>query len=278
MDEMKEFVTKVRSIDPKATGSPLQTYEASLQMQKGYQQASIYALFVIVFLLFFDFRSIKDTFLALTPMLLGMAQTFGIMGLLGIPLNPANMIAIPLILGIGVDYGVHVIHDYRTQKGRYRLNPSTAGSVLITALTTITGFACLLIASHRGLQSLGRVLVIGMTCSVYCSVVLLPAILTWWTRNREEEIGETLSTSSAHTVQESAHDKTEVIESHFDRIHGIRSATYPFEPNCKESVPHQNEEYDSQVFSMYPPEKEQPDNPDDTSSTKTKRLKRRNVA
>lgn len=185
MEEMKEFVRKVRDVDPKATGSPLQTYEASLQMQKGYQQAGVYALFAIVFLIFFDFRSLKYTILAMVPMLIGMGQTLGIMGLLNIPLNPANTILIPLILGIGVDYGVHVMHDFRSQSGPYRLNASTASAVLITSLTTIIGFGSLMIASHRGLQSLGRVLVIGMGCTIFCSIVLLPAFLTWWTRKRK---------------------------------------------------------------------------------------------
>ncbi len=269
MDEMKEFVRKVRDIDPKATGSPLQTYEASLQMQSGYQQASIYSLFAIIFLLFFDFRSLRDTFLSLVPMLIGMVQTFGILGLLGIPLNPANMIAVPLILGIGVDYGVHIIHDYRTQRGRkYRLNSSTAGSVLITSLTTIIGFGSLMIASHRGLQSLGRVLVIGMSCSVYCAIVLLPAFLTWWTRNLEEVEVETVSASE----EESLHN-TELFQSHFDRIHGIETATHTFV-----QTPEGTEEFDSQIFSLYGEAQAAADQPEETSSTKTKRLKRRSVA
>ncbi|MGL6194707.1 MAG: MMPL family transporter, partial [Thermoguttaceae bacterium] len=186
MDEMEQFVKKVRDIDPKATGSPLQTYEASLQMQRGYQNASVYAFFAIVFLIFFDFRSIRDMILSLIPMLCGMVQALGILGLLEIPLNPANMIAIPLILGIGVDYGVHVVHDFRQQSGKYRLSASTASSILITSLTTIIGFGSLMIASHRGLQSLGRVLVIGMSCSLFCSIVLLPALLTLLTRKRQE--------------------------------------------------------------------------------------------
>lgn len=185
MDEMKEFVRKVRDVDPKATGAPLQTYEASLQMQRGYQQAALYAFFAILFLIFFDFRSLKATLLAMVPMFIGMLQTLGIMGLLDIPLNPANTIVIPLILGIGVDYGVHVVHDFRSQSGPYRLNPSTASAVMITSLTTIIGFGSLMIASHRGLQSLGRVLVIGMSCSLFCSIILLPAILGWLTRNRQ---------------------------------------------------------------------------------------------
>lgn len=186
MDEMEVFVKKVRSIDPQATGSPLQTYESSLQMQRGYQTASIYALFAITVILLIDFRSLKDTLLALSPMMLGLAQMLGFMGLLGIPFNPANTIAIPLILGIGIDDGVHIIHDYRLQKGRFRMTASTASSVLIVSLTTIVGFGSLMISSHQGVQSLGRVLVIGVTSCLFSSLVILPAFLVWWSHRREE--------------------------------------------------------------------------------------------
>ena len=269
MDEMKEFVRKVRDIDPKATGSPLQTYEASLQMQKGFQQAPLYALLAIVFLLFFDFRSLRDTVMAMVPMFIGMVQTFGVLGLLGISLNPANMIAIPLIMGIGIDDGIHIIHDYRAQKGkRYRLNPSTAGAVLITSLTSIIGFGCMMIASHRGLQSLGRVLVIGMSCCLYCSVILLPAFLTWWTRNEAETEADTEVEETAQAAWEETLAGT--TESHFDRIHGIQ-ATDPLPVSGEE-------EYDSSVFPFYSGERTTEENSDGTTSTKTKRLKRRSVA
>jgi len=273
MDEMKEFVRKVRDIDPKATGSPLQTYESSLQMQAGFQQASIYALIAIAFLLFLDFRNLSDTFLALLPMFVAMAQTLGILGLLGIPLNPANMIAILVILGLGMDDGVHIIHDYREQRGKkFRLNPSLSGSIMITSLTTSIGFGCLMIASHRGLQSLGRVLVIGMSCCTYTSIILLPAFLGWWTRNQAE------AEVDAEEMSQTVWEEPEVFESHFDRIHGIRAKTDSLTSNSGEKIPYGNEEYSSHVISLYQEERAASDNPDETSSTKTKRLKRRNVA
>ena len=119
------------------------------------------------------------------PLGLGMLQMFGIMGILNIPLNPANMIVLPLILGIGIDDGVHVMHDFRRQSGRYRMSPSTASAVLITSLTTMVGFGSLMIAGHRGLQSLGRVLTIGVSCCLFTSLIMMPALLVWLTRNRQ---------------------------------------------------------------------------------------------
>jgi len=217
--------------------------------------------------LFFDFRSLRDTLLAMSPMFVGMLQTLGILGLLGISLNPANMIAILLIMGIGIDDGIHIMHDYREQKGkRYRINSSTAGAVLITSLTSIIGFGCLMIASHRGLQSLGRVLVIGMTCCLFTSIVLLPAFLSWWTRNQAE--AETDTEEAAQPVWEES--LTEAVESHFDRIHGISAETYP--------ISYGSEENDSPAFTLYQEEQGTGETTGETSSTKTKRLKRRSVA
>jgi hypothetical protein len=139
-----------------------------------------------------------------------------------------------------------------------------------------------MIASHRGLQSLGRVLVIGMCCCSYCSIVLLPAFLSWWTRNQADASSE--SEEMVQTVWEEP--PTEVIESHFDRIHGVQTKA-DSSPNSVESIPYGAgepipygmEEYDSHVFSLYQEDQAASDeNPDDTSSTKTKRLKRRSVA
>jgi len=184
MAAMEQFVRDVRRIDPMATGNPLQTYEASRQMKRSYEQAAIYALVAVLLVLYIDFRSLRHTFLAMVPLGLGMLQLFGVLGLLNIPLNPANMIVLPLILGIGIDDGVHVVHDFLRQRGRYRMSASTASAVLITSLTTMVGFGSLMIANHRGLQSLGRVLTIGVSCCLVTSLVMLPALLVWMTRNR----------------------------------------------------------------------------------------------
>ncbi len=186
MEEMKKFVSAVREIDPGATGSPLQTYEASLLMQKGYVTAAMYAFIVVVLLIFLDFRNVKDVVFAMIPMSVGFLLMFGILGWLNIPLNPANMIVLPLILGIGIDDGVHLMHDYRARRGAFKISRSTALSVLTTSLTTMIGFGSMMIASHKGLQSLGRVLVIGVGCCMLTSLVVLPALLSFWSKNEKE--------------------------------------------------------------------------------------------
>lgn len=186
MDKLEHFVRDVRTVDARATGKPLQTFEASRQMMECYKQAAVYALIVIAVLLMFDFWSIRDTLLGMLPLSLGVAQMFGILGLLGIPINPANIVALPVILGIGVDNGVHVVHEFRRSQGRYRLSNSLANSMLLCSLTTIIGFGSLMIADHRGIESLGRVMVIGTCACFWNAFFFLPSVLGWITRHRAE--------------------------------------------------------------------------------------------
>ena len=176
-ESLKKFVKDVRSVDSSATGNPLQAYEASLEMKKSYEQAALYSLAVILVVLWLDFRSLTYALLAGLPLAIGMAQTLGLMGLVGIDLNPANLIGIPLILGIAVDYGVHIVHDALERPGPYSISASTANAVLVDALTTILGFGALMVASHKGLESLGRVLTLGVTTCTFTSLVFLPVVL-----------------------------------------------------------------------------------------------------
>src|SRR5690606_36526569 len=116
MDSLAQFVRQVRSVDGHITGHPLQAYEASHEMYESYQQAALYALVAIFALLYLDFQNVRHSLLAMLPVSLGLLQLFGLLGALGQPLNPANMIVLPLILGIGVDNGVHVLHGYRRRE------------------------------------------------------------------------------------------------------------------------------------------------------------------
>jgi hopanoid biosynthesis associated RND transporter like protein HpnN len=198
-ESLKRFVHEVRSVDPTATGNPLQAYEASLEMKRSYEQAGLSAIALILVVLWLDFRSIRYSLLAVLPLLLGVVQMLGLMGLVGLDLNPANLIGIPLVLGIAVDYGVHVMHDFLERPGPYRMSASTANSVLVDALTTILGFGALMVASHRGLESLGRLLTLGVTCCTFSSLIVLPAVLTWLrpAYHADDEVAETADLADA---------------------------------------------------------------------------------
>jgi predicted RND superfamily exporter protein len=126
-----------------------------------------------------DTKNLRDTLLAMSPPLIGSIMSFGIMGLLGVDLNPANLIALPLVLGIGVDDGVHLVHDFRAKTGRrYEMSASTMNAIVLTSLTTIGGFGSMMIAAHRGLASLGLVMSVGVGSCLFVSLVPLPAMLT----------------------------------------------------------------------------------------------------
>lgn len=188
IDTMRQFVAQVRSVDPNVTGNPIQIYEASQQMRRSYEHAALYALLGIFPVVFLTFGTLGATLLAALPLVATMAQMFGLMGILDIPLNAANMIGLSLMLGMGMENGVLIIQDYLGQRGRYRMGASTGVAVVLNTLTTLVGFGVLMIADHRGLQSLGRVLTIGMTCCLFSSLVILPTLLAWLTRRRKPEV------------------------------------------------------------------------------------------
>jgi predicted RND superfamily exporter protein len=129
-------------------------------------------------LLVLNSRAVMFTMLALVPPVLGGLLSYGVLAALGISFNPANLILLPLILGIGVDDGVHVLHDFHSQPNNYRLSPSTMNAIVLTSLTSMIGFGSMMIAAHRGLYSVGLVLVIGVGSCLFVSLVPLPAILT----------------------------------------------------------------------------------------------------
>jgi len=188
LDGMTQFVRELRTVDQRATGNPIQIYEAGRQMKQSFLQAALYASLVIVPLLWFDFRNLRHTFWAILPLLLGMVQMFGLLGLLNIPLNLANMIVLPIILGIGIDNGVHIVHDFLQQGRKYRqMSPSTCMAIVINSLCNMVGFGSLMIASHQGLQSLGRVLTIGMGCILANSLVLPNLLLLYQQRQNRQK-------------------------------------------------------------------------------------------
>jgi uncharacterized protein len=187
MERLERFVRSVESVDAHVTGHPVQTYYASRHMQSSYLRAGLYALVAVLILLWIDFRSLAHSLLAMVPLVIGFATMCGCLGWLDIPFNPANMIVLPLILGIGVDHGVHLVHVWRQQRGRFVLGDATTVAVLLTASTTTASFGALILARHQGLQSLGQVLTIGVTTCLAASIVFFPSLLSWLTRNRPIE-------------------------------------------------------------------------------------------
>ena len=183
---LQQFTSSAQTVDPESTGKAFRTLEGLQQMKSGFEWAGVYALIAIVLVLALDFRRSSGVLLALFPLVAGIVFTLGLMGLCGLALNPANMIALPLIVGVGIDNGVHVLHDYRARDRRraYRVGAATGRGVLVAGLTTVLGFGTMLIARHEGMASLGLALTIGVTCCMVAALLLLPAVLNLRDRRR----------------------------------------------------------------------------------------------
>ena len=178
------FVRAVQSVAGDDTlGPPVQIYESSLLIQREYIRAATYAVVAILVILLLDFRSILDTIAAMLPVSIGFLGAFALMGLFGVPLNFANIIVLPLIFGIGVDAGVHVVHRWRLEPmgSPAGLSGGTGRGITLTLITTMIGFGSMAVAEHRGIRSLGFVMVAGLAVTLVACVTVLPAWLRWRT-------------------------------------------------------------------------------------------------
>jgi hopanoid biosynthesis associated RND transporter like protein HpnN len=187
----EEFVLALRralnpdGVDkPVITGSPVQLYEYTTLLKRSYEQAALYSLAAIVVLVFIHFRSITSIGLTLLPVGIGSLWLAGMMGWLGIPLNPANIMTLPLIIGIGVTNGIHILNRFAEERTPSILAKSTGKAVLVSGLTTIAGFGSLAFAKHRGIESLGYVMATGVATCMFAGLTCLPAILNLMTRRK----------------------------------------------------------------------------------------------
>ena len=132
-------------------------------------------------LLWLLWRRISDVLLVLTPLILSSLLTCATMVLLNLPFNFANVIVIPLLLGVGANSGIHLVHRSKhvASSGEELLATTTARAVFFSALTTAVSFGTLAFSSHRGMASLGIVLSIGMILTIVCTLCVLPALIEW---------------------------------------------------------------------------------------------------
>jgi len=176
---MQRFVDQVRAAEPNATGGPVEWLESGRAIVHSFSQAFAYSAIAITLLLLVLLRSVADTLLVLIPLSLAGLLTVGGAVLFNLPFNFANVIALPLILGVGVDYGVYIV-----QRGRAAANSDinllqtgTARAVLFGALITVANFGNLALSSHPGTRSMGLLLTVGLSMTVLCALVLLPSLL-----------------------------------------------------------------------------------------------------
>lgn len=173
----ERFVAELRSVSPKVTGTPVQLLEYTTLLKDSYVEAAWYALAAIMALVLFHFRSFVCVGLALLPVLLGVVWLAGFMVWMGIPFNPANIMTLPLVIGVGVTNGIHILNRYAEEHSPSILSKSTGKAVIVSALTTIAGFGSLILAEHRGIESLGYVMAVGTALCMAAALTVLPVTL-----------------------------------------------------------------------------------------------------
>ncbi len=175
----RSVVDAVRSLVPQATGIPVVHIEASATVVRSFQLAFVYALSMVFVLLLIFLRDVRDCLIVLIPIVFAATATAGLTVLFDIPFNFANLIALPLLMGVGVDSSIHVVHRMRAAPPRDGLlhATSTARAVYASGLTTIASFGNLAFATHVGMSSMGKLLTLGLVVSLLATLVLLPALL-----------------------------------------------------------------------------------------------------
>jgi len=179
-DALQRFTRAVRTIAPNATDAPVTILESGRAIVTAFKRASLYALIGISLFLLLVLKQRTDVILILTPLMLAALLTAAAAVIAGIPFNFANIIILPLLLGIGVDYGIHILYRFRTETatGQGILRSSTARAVFFSALTTIVSFGSLSFLSHRGTASMGKLLTVCVCFIILCTLIILPAFLT----------------------------------------------------------------------------------------------------
>jgi len=173
------FLSTILRYVPNGTGSPVIMKEMIDAIGSEGVKAFLISLIAILVLLLIDFKSIKTTLISLIPLLMSAIWLFGLMGLFDIEFTIINVIGFPLLVGIGIDDGVHIIHRYR-REGKAKLSYSISSigkAILLTSVTTMLGFGSLLSSDYRGYIGLGLVVSIGIGLCFITSVMLLPAII-----------------------------------------------------------------------------------------------------
>lgn len=174
---LKQFVKDILDSYPKVFGLPIGDVTSGQAIVDAFIEAFSGALAMIVLLLLVVTRCLKTTILIVTPLLLAALLTGAFNVWLHNPFNFANIIVLPLLLGMGVDSGIHIVHRLQHQEDRNRLlQTSAARGVFYSALTTLCSFSSLAFNTHAGTASMGLLLAIGISLTIVCSMLVLPAM------------------------------------------------------------------------------------------------------
>jgi len=180
-EHLAGFVRAIRAVDPDAIGDPVLGFEHMQAMRTAYKKAGLYAAVGLLLLVFLTFKEVEASLLALIPLVLGSLWTLGFMGAFQVKFNLANLIVLPLIGAPGIEGGIMVLTRYREERATRKLPlplpKGTGRAMAFSALSTMVGFGSLMISRHRGIYSIGLLLMVGVGCILLASVTTLPAVL-----------------------------------------------------------------------------------------------------
>ena len=175
------------AVAPNAGGSAVTIVATSDTIIGSFRSAAISALIAISIILFVALRRIRDVSMVLAPLLLSALMTVIVAVALPLPLNYANIIALPLLLGVGVSFNIYFVMNWRTGRTDVLSSP-TARAILFSALTTGTAFGSLALSAHPGTASMGDLLLISLGCTLLASLVFIPALLAAVPHPRQREV------------------------------------------------------------------------------------------
>jgi uncharacterized protein len=183
-DNLRRFANAVLTAEPTAIGGPVSILKSGDTVVKAFIHAGIYALVVISLLLWITLRRITDVLLTLVPLLVAGAVTLEICVLIGLPLNFANIVALPLLLGIGVAFKIYYVTAWRSGRTNL-LQTSLTRAIFFSAMTTATAFGSLWLSSHPGTSSMGKLLALSLLTTLAAVLLFQPALM-----GKPRDIGE----------------------------------------------------------------------------------------
>jgi len=178
LDNLQQFISDVQLVAPETTDLPIIYWESMKEVVGAFKKAITIALITIALLLYGIRRNFTDTLLVMTPLILAGLFTMASTVLTNTPINYANIIALPLLLGLGVDNGIHMVeklhHSLSEEQNIYQ--SSTARAMFYGALTTASSFAGLAFSPHQGIASMGLIITMGIFWIMTCTFIVLPAL------------------------------------------------------------------------------------------------------
>jgi len=175
-DVLRNFADAVLKIEPSATGPAVSFLESGRTIVRAFIEAGIWALVAIAILLWLTLRRISDVLLTLVPLLVAGVVTMEICTLVDLPLNFANIIALPLLLGVGVAFKIYYIMAWRAGKTGL-LQSTLTRAVIFSAMTTATAFGSLWLSNHPGTSSMGKLMALSLVCTLAAAVLFQPVLM-----------------------------------------------------------------------------------------------------